>query len=56
MGRRPRGAPSAKLVKLKTRRQRRMADFMKKLGIWLFLLLFVMSVAGVVLITIGTSR
>jgi hypothetical protein len=29
---------------------------MKRLGIWIFLLLFVASVVGIVVVTIGTSR
>lgn len=44
-------------MKLKTRRQRRAMANIKKLGVWIFLLLFVASIAGVVLITsIGVAR
>jgi len=44
-------------VKLKTRRQRRAVENLKKLGVWIFLVLFVASIAGVVLITsVGIAR
>jgi len=44
-------------VRLKSRRQRRTIENLKKFGIWIFLVLFVASIAGVVLITsIGTAR
>jgi hypothetical protein len=36
---------------MKSRRQRRMAANAKKFGIWIFLVLFVASIAGFVLVT-----
>jgi len=43
-------------VKLKSRRQRRFQENIKKLGIWIFLFLFVASIAGVVLVTVSVAR
>lgn len=39
-------------MKLKTRRQRRAIEIAKKIGIWLFLLLFVASIGGVVVVAV----
>jgi len=49
-------ATGAKLVKLKSRRQRRFAENVKKLGVWVFLFLFVASIAGVVVVTSVASQ
>jgi len=48
---RPRGTPSENLVKQRTRRQRLFRDNLKKAGIWLFLVVFVLSVVGVAVVT-----
>ena len=41
-------------MKLQTRRQRRTREFLKRLGIWVFLILFALSIAGgLALITIS---
>jgi hypothetical protein len=37
-------------VKLRTRRQRRLIEAAKKLGIWIFLLLFVVSIGGAIVV------
>jgi hypothetical protein len=38
--------------KLRTRRERKLRDGVKKAGIWIFLGLFVVSVVGVALVTV----
>jgi ABC-type microcin C transport system permease subunit YejE len=43
-------------MKLKSRRQRRFEENVKKFGVWIFLLLFVASIAGVVVITASVAR
>ena len=43
-------------MKLKTRRRRKMAEAAKKLAVWIFLLVFVVSVVGVILVTVETAR
>ncbi len=43
-------------MKLKTRRRRKMAELTKKLAVWIFLLIFVVSVVGVILVTVETAR
>jgi ABC-type microcin C transport system permease subunit YejE len=43
-------------MKLKSRRQRRFEENAKKFGVWIFLLLFVASIAGVVVITASVAR
>jgi len=44
-------------VKLKSRRQRRIEENVKKFGVWIFLVLFVASIAGVVVVTsVSTQR
>lgn len=39
-------------MKLRTRRQRRAFEMAKKVGIWVFLLLFVASIGGVVIVAV----
>lgn len=44
-------------MKLRTRRQRRAIENLKKLGVWIFLLLFVVSIVGVVVaLSVTTPR
>lgn len=43
-------------MRLKTRRRRKLAEAAKKFGVWIFLLLFVISVVGVILVTVETAR
>jgi hypothetical protein len=37
-------------MKMRSRRQRRIADVVKKLGVWLFLLAFVASIGGAIVV------
>jgi hypothetical protein len=39
-------------VKLRTRRERKLRDNVKKAGIWVFLILFVASIVGVALVAV----
>jgi hypothetical protein len=39
-------------VKLRSRRERQLRDNVKKVGIWVFLILFVASIVGVALVAI----
>lgn len=42
-------------MKLRTRRERNVRENLKKAGIWLFIGIFVLSIAGVTLVT-ATAR
>jgi hypothetical protein len=49
-------AARPKLVKMRTRRQRRLMEGLKKLGIWIFLLLFVVSIGGAIVVVALVSH
>ena len=39
-------------MKLRTRRQRRAIEIAKKLGVWIFLFLFIASIGGVIIVAV----
>jgi hypothetical protein len=46
-------AGRADVVKVRTRRGRRLRENLKRAGIWVFLAIFVMSVVGVAVVTVA---